>query len=61
MKSYNGWSIEKVGGFCTMTRYIARKGKLWHWTFLLRECKACCDLRDNGTEISDLYLRPLYI
>ena len=61
MREYNGWQIENVGGFCTMKRYIASKGNMWHWAFLLRECKELCDLRDNGKEIKELYLRPLYI
>ncbi len=61
MKQYNGWSIEKVGGFCTIKRYIATKGKLWHWAFLLRECKGLCDTRDNGGSIKGLYLKSLYI
>lgn len=58
---YNGWIIEKVGGFCTMQRYHAKKGNLWHWAFLLRECKALCDTRDEGGEVKELYLKPLYI
>lgn len=61
MREYNGWSIETAGGFCTIKRYIARKGKDWHWAFLLRECKNFCDLRNAGKEIPKLYLTPLYI
>jgi len=61
MKEYNGWQIEKVGGFCTMKRYIARKGDKWHWSFLLRECKKLCDSQDIGVEIPRLYLRDLYV
>ena len=61
MKEYNGWEIEKIGGFCTMKRYHARKDDKWHWAFLLRECKELCDLRDAGKEIKELYLKPLYI
>ena len=60
MKEYNGWQIEKVGGFATMKRYVASKGELWHWAFLLRECKELCNTRDEGGKIKDLYLRPLY-
>lgn len=61
MKEYNGWGIERVGGFCTIKRYIARKADKWHWAFLLRDCKELCDTRDNGGTIKELYLRPLYI
>ena len=61
MKEYNGWDIEKVGGFCTMKRYVAAKGDLWHWAFLLRECKKFCDTRDKGGDIGELYLKSLYI
>jgi len=58
---YNGWQIIKLGGLCTMKRYHAQKGDLWHWAFLLRECKAFCDVIDSGGTIPELYLRPLYI
>jgi len=61
MKIYNGWSIGKVGGFCTVRRYVARKGSLQHWAFLLRECKELCDARDRNEKINALYLKPLYI
>lgn len=61
MKQYNGWIIERTGGFCTIKRYVARKGNQWHWAFKLRECKHFCDQRDSGGTISDLYLKPLYI
>ncbi len=61
MKKYNGWVIEGVGGFCTMKRYVVRKGELWHWAFLLRECKELCDTRDNGGSIKEIYLKSLYI
>lgn len=60
MKEYNGWQIERVGGFCTMKRYVASKNDKWHWAFLLRECKELCDIRDNGGDIKKLYLRSLY-
>jgi len=58
---YNGWQIETQGGFCTMKRYVARKGNQWHWAFLLRDCKGICDSRDKGIEPSRLYLNPLYV
>ena len=57
---YNGWSINKVGGFITIKRYVAQKQDNWHWAFLLRDCKKFCDDRDNGKEIEELYLRSLY-
>lgn len=57
---YKGWSINKVGGVITHKRYEAYKGDNWHWAFLLRECKELCDIRDNGGEISKLYLKNLY-
>ena len=60
MKKYNEWYIEKVGGFVTTKRYIATKGTMWHWAFLLRECKNFYDIRDSGGEIKTLYLSPLY-
>jgi len=60
MKLYNGWDITKEGGYCTIKRYVASKGDLWHWAFLLRECKVFCDTRDNGGSIGKIYLKPLY-
>jgi len=60
IREYNGWRIEKVGGFCTIQRYIAQKGNKRHWAFRLGECKSFCDLRDADIEISKLYLTPLY-
>ena len=60
MRYYNGWIITTAGGFMTMKRFIAHKGELSHWAFLLRECKEFCDKRDNGETIRELYLKPLY-
>ncbi len=58
--NHNGWRISSTGGFCTMKRFIASKGNLSHWAFLLRDCKHLCDERDAGREIPQLYLQPLY-
>ncbi len=60
MKHYNGWTIINLGGHVEMKRYHAQKDKLWHWAFLLRDCKAFCDKRDAGETIPNLYLHPLY-
>ena len=61
IREYNGWQIEAQGGFCTMKRYVASRGDRWHWAFLLRECKGFCDIRNEGGNIKELYLKPLYI
>ena len=60
-REYNGWLIRTQGGFSMVKHYVARKGDLYHWAFLLRDCKAFCDARDNGGDIGELYLKPLYV
>ena len=58
---HNGWEITSHGGYSMIRHFIASKNGLHHWAFTLRECVKFCDERDDGMNIEDLYLQPLYL
>ena len=63
-QEYKGWEIEKRGGFCTFSRYIASKNDDWFWMFKLKEVKNAIDNLESGDlifqNIENIYRIPLY-
>ena len=60
---YKGWKIDKRGGFCTMSRFVAFKGNQMLWAFRLYEVKALIDCLDTQEyeALPRLNREPLYV
>ncbi len=57
---YNDWHIERLGGFCTISRWSCYKGKQFTWGFTLKKAMENCDALDAGQAPNEIYLKPLY-